>query len=91
MHGNVCEWCSDWYTDRLSGQQIDPVGSRKGSVRVIRGGGWFYQARDVRSAAVAAMFQAVVSTPGLPPSKFNRCGAKRDGGGNNRGAGLGEN
>ena len=39
MHGNVCEWCSDWY-GRYDGKQevIDPTGSEKGRVRVWRGG-----------------------------------------------------
>ena len=39
MHGNVFEWCSDWYGEALSGG-IDPVGPGGGSFRVIRGGCW---------------------------------------------------
>ena len=39
MHGNVCEWCSDWYDVRLAGGQ-DPLGISSGSHRVIRGGSW---------------------------------------------------
>ena len=39
MHGNVAEWCSDWYGKKLSGG-TDPVGPGKGSYRVNRGGGW---------------------------------------------------
>ncbi len=50
MHGNVREWCSDWYADEMLGSQIDPAGPKMGSVRVLRGGGWFGNARNVRSA-----------------------------------------
>ena len=39
MHGNVWEWCSDWYGEKLSGG-ADPVGPERGSSRVIRGGSW---------------------------------------------------
>ena len=40
MHGNVWEWCLDWYSDSLSGN--DPVGPISGSKRVCRGGGISY-------------------------------------------------
>ena len=39
MHGNVWEWCLDWYASSLSGG-TDPKGSSSGSLRVRRGGGW---------------------------------------------------
>ena len=42
MHGNVWEWCLDWYGSSLSGN--DPVGSSSGSSRVFRGGGWYFGA-----------------------------------------------
>jgi serine/threonine protein kinase len=49
MHGNVCEWCADWYGEKLEGG-TDPVGASSGSNRVNRGGSWFDNGRDCRSA-----------------------------------------
>ena len=40
MHGNVLEWCSDWYGDVLSGG-VDPAGLEEGLYRVNRGGSWW--------------------------------------------------
>lgn len=38
MHGNVMEWCSDWYGDYPTVAQTNPTGPETGSVRVGRGG-----------------------------------------------------
>ena len=51
MHGNVHEWCQDWFGDYPSGSVTDPTGPSSGSYRVLRGGGWSFQARYCRSAA----------------------------------------
>jgi formylglycine-generating enzyme required for sulfatase activity len=50
MHGNVEEWCRDWYGDYPTGSVTDPTGARTGSERIIRGGDWFRYARQCRSA-----------------------------------------
>jgi formylglycine-generating enzyme required for sulfatase activity len=50
MHGNVLEWCSDFYGDYPSGAMTDPIGPASGSNRVYRGGGWYGAARLCRSA-----------------------------------------
>ena len=50
MHGNVCEWCNDWYGDYPGGSVTDPAGAASGGLRVLRGGGWYGYARNCRSA-----------------------------------------
>ena len=51
MHGNVWEWCEDYYQRDLGSSSItNPIGAKAGSERVIRGGSWYYDGRYVRSA-----------------------------------------
>ena len=49
MHGNVLEWCLDWYGNLVSGV-TDPQGSSSGSGRVLRGGSWYYYADNCASS-----------------------------------------
>jgi formylglycine-generating enzyme required for sulfatase activity len=50
MHGNVEEWCRDWYGDYPSASQNNPAGPASGSVRVTRGGTHIVSGHHCRSA-----------------------------------------
>jgi formylglycine-generating enzyme required for sulfatase activity len=50
MHGNILEWCQDWYGDYSSSAQADPTGPETGTYRVLRGGYFYYFARSTRPA-----------------------------------------
>jgi sulfatase modifying factor 1 len=51
LHGNVREWCSDWYGDYPSGSVTNPAGPSFGTHRVDRGGSWFSYGGRCRSAS----------------------------------------
>jgi formylglycine-generating enzyme required for sulfatase activity len=64
MHGNVWEWCADWYDDSLSGG-TDPSGPSSGVYRVSRGGSW---------SRLAACCRAAHRFGGLPDYRRNSLG-----------------
>jgi len=75
MHGNIAEWCQDWYAPYPGGIALDPQGPATGSLRTFRGGLWLRPASYCRSAwrkAVAPDFAGggggfrVVLAPGQP-------------------------
>jgi len=54
MHGNVMEWCYDWYNElhyqQCAEEEESPTGPAEGTAKVLRGGAWQFGAEATRSA-----------------------------------------
>ncbi|MHB1307972.1 MAG: formylglycine-generating enzyme family protein [Limisphaerales bacterium] len=50
IHGNVWEWCLDWFGDYPEMDTIDPIGPAQGKFGIFRGGGWNNEVQFARSA-----------------------------------------
>ena len=67
VHGNVWQWCQDWYGNYPPKDVVDPQGPEKGKVRVQRGGSWLGNPGICRSA---------VRRGNGPDIGFNFCGLR---------------
>lgn len=82
MHGNVEEWCMDWYAPYRPGEQTDPTGPATGEYKITRGGSHHTPAKYLRSANRMAMipddrhsltgFRVVQSDRPLPSNAVDR-------------------
>jgi formylglycine-generating enzyme required for sulfatase activity len=50
MHGNIWEWCNDFYESYTTAEAIDPKGPLTGTSRVLRGGSFLFLESESRSA-----------------------------------------
>ena len=79
LHGNLLEWTHDWFGEYSALATTDPLGSKMGSSRVSRGGGWIVGAAFCRSAirstgnptgrSINVGFRLALSPSGVSPEK----------------------
>ena len=58
MHGNIYEWCLDWYSE-YNGDVTDPKGNEEGDWRILRGGSFDSQTVECRSANRNSQFPSI--------------------------------
>ena len=67
MHGNVAEWCLDWYAPYTKDKQTDPPGPVEGQEKVIRGGSFSPRGSDANLAGKVFPFLRSASRYSVPP------------------------
>lgn len=84
MHGNVAEWCSDWYAEYPKLPVTDPIGPSEGTFRILRGGSVLGAPATCRSACRYGLppkdcfsanlgFRVVLNAPAAPADALPKC------------------
>ncbi|WP_005034331.1 formylglycine-generating enzyme family protein [Holophaga foetida] len=61
MHGNVSEWCQDWFGPYADAAQTDPAGPASGAFRIVRGGSWAQSGEACSSASRSLLTPATAT------------------------------
>jgi formylglycine-generating enzyme len=67
MHGNIEQWCADWYGNYPNREEIDPTGPMTGTMRVCRGGSYG------NNPGVCTSFCRLPMPPDAPGGGFRLC------------------